>query len=1289
MRTYFSSPFPRWLLGIAMVLAWVLPVQAQVAQYPLLTQSTSVEPNLVFVFDDSGSMAANYMYQFGADPGGMGMANPGGTEASQSPDVNMMYYDPRIRYQLAVNADGTPGPAGSLPNTTSFKVYFYNPAASTTKHVGSVSVSSSGCGSKYPTPMIVTFSKPPAGGVQATGTANVNSSKKITSITVTNPGSGYTATATITLSKTSGATCKPTVTMVNDPSPPLDNQKWNGTGSVASLANFFNPSYRPDGGSPLATGATLTAYPNSASSSVASYPTFAARSDCTGSTCTWTQELQNYANWSLYHSTRVKLARTGISLAFASYPPYDNLGNELPASFRLAWGTLNRIESNSKLDAGVSLFTQSRKNAFYTWLNGSNTDPSGDTPSRLAMDRVGQYFSRSDSDGPWGTNPSYTSTSTLASTTGGTTGGTEAKTSHASCRRSSMLLLTDGYWNGASSSLGNIDNTTGPTISGSTYKYTPVAPFKDSTSNTLADVAMKYWVNDLRTDLVNNVPTPIGVNYPTWQNVTFYGIGLGIYGTLEQSPSVLAQLTSGAISWPAATANTPSAIDDMWHAAINSGGSFLNAGDADSLTGAIGSMMATIGKISSSQAGVAVSGADLSIGTRKYTPQYTTGSWTGNVKATNLDPATGNELSTAWQVVSTDPATGDVMSTIPNAVDRNIVVGNVESSGTKAVAFTYAAMNPGLTSLMTGTVDANLINYLRGDSTNEGDTGIYRARESLLGDIVNSSPVFVKKSIDLFYDQTTVPGHGGYVAYLTAKAARTEGVVFVGANDGMLHAFRDGPLNEVVAPGDMSVAGTEIFAYVPRAVLPNLNVLADKNYGKSTSSVYAHRYFVDGPLVETDAYFGSAWANVLVGATGAGAKSVFALQVPTINPLAMTASSLLWEVSSSSTGFAELGNVLTKVQTGVLPSGEWVAIFGNGYGSTSGSAQLFVVNLQTGALIQKIDTLSSPGNGLGGVTVVTNPTSGRIVGAYAGDLKGNLWKFDLSSTTSGGGFVGLSGVPLLAVGSAQPITASPAVVMKSGSFRDPSAGYVVSVGTGKFFESADLLTTTQQSIYGVWDSDVFGSAGATTVAITTANKAAKLVMGTGSVLTQIPVDWTTKRGWYINLGASTSANKGERVVYPVTSLAGNYVAVDSISPSNVTTNACTASGQGTAWTYVIEVLQGKAMSLVGFNTPPDYIPDPLMPAPPAAVPAGPPIYIATTSSSSSTDPIDTTARDALWNKDPNYDGKGKLCKADGYYHLVRLDGTVDPKALDLNCTYRPPSTATAVVRRQWRQLFMR
>jgi type IV pilus assembly protein PilY1 len=1306
MRSYFS----RCLLGIVIALNLVISAQAQMAQVPIMTQSSAAEPNLVFVFDDSGSMDESQMYQFGTAWDAWGMKNPEtgnsvqnfnrGSWASYSPDVNVMYYDPRILYQRQVNSHGVSLVAGSLANNTSFKVYFYNPVGSTTKHVGNVSVTKGG--TKYSTTATMTFSAPPAGGVRATGTVTVNSSKVITGITVTYPGSGYDdcTTPSITITPgTTGTQVKYIVNMLPDPGAVVleVNKKWTCASPVTSLTNFFHTGspagYLPDAGSPLATGADATVrYPNTADSTVPKYPKFAARTDCAGNYCSWTEELQNYANWNLYHSTRVKLARTGISLSLKAFPSYDPSGHELPASFRLGWGTINGIQSSSNLDAGVSLFTQARKDAFYTWLTGSSTNPSGDTPNRLAMDRVGQYYSRYDSDGPWGTNPNYLSVSTSANTT--TPGETQA-----SCRRSNMLLLTDGYWNGSgpSPSLGNIDNTAGPPITSVaadgtvlTYQYTPVAPKMDSISNTLADVAMKYWVNDLRPDLANNVKPPIGLTYPTWQNVSFYGIGLGIYGTLEQSESVLGQLTAGTLSWPNAVADSPTAIDDMWHAAVNSGGDFLNAGDADSLTSSIENMLASINKASASDTGLAASTGqiDAKTDTRIYKPVYRTGAWSGNIEAYDLVPGTlqlkltldpvTNLLTPIpkWQVVSTDPNnTKVVVSTIPSAANRVIVVGNGASSSPKVVDFKYLEMSAaGLTSLMaatgTGTgaitVNAQLIDYLRGDTSNDANhAGNYRVREAPLGDIVNSRPVFVRGNIDLLYDATgsSIPGASSYRTYVNVKKARPEGVLFVGANDGMLHAFRDG-----ASSGD-PVAGDEIFAYVPKAVLPNLSTLAHKKYGQTD---FPHKYFVDGRLVETDAYFGSAWANLVVGSTGAGAKSVFALQVPD-DPLTVSGNNLLWEVSSTTTGFGELGYLLADVQTGVLPTGEWVAIFGNGYFSASGSAQLFVVNLQTGALIQKIDTLSGPNNGLSGVTLVRDSTQ-RVKGAYAGDIKGNLWKFDLSSTSTASGFVGLSGVPLLAVGSTQAITTAPVLV------NHPSGGYVVSVATGKLFELGDVNTTGLQRVYGVWDSEPFGST--TTPSGVTQTGITNLVQGSWAGKTYI--DWTCKRGWYVNM----SNDPKERNIYPLVGpLTDNSLIVASMSPSNLVTSACTELGSRPGWSARIK---GTSSSC------------PVQPDPSATVPVLPVCHGADCecTSNSAGGTCTCTGSDCCIGSDcgsssspvvpPNDCGEKTLVPNEGciagIQKYLELTPRCSPKIIEASCPIPSPGGS---VKRQWRQLFMR
>ena len=138
-------------------------------------------------------------------------------------------------------------------------------------------------------------------------------------------------------------------------------------------------------------------------------------------------------------------------------------------------------------------------------------------------------------------------------------------------------------------------------------------------------------------------------------------------------------------------------------------------------------------------------------------------------------------------------------------------------------------------------------------------------------------------------------------------------------------------------------------ASIPKSVYPNLMKLTDKNYG--TSALY-HQYYVDGPLVEADAFVNApgpsvtapSWRNYLVGTLGAGGRAVFALDVT--NSPNLDASAVRWELSNAAN--PDLGYITAPVEVGVLPNGEWVAIFGNGRFSNSGKATLFVVNLQTG-----------------------------------------------------------------------------------------------------------------------------------------------------------------------------------------------------------------------------------------------------------------------------------------------------------------------------------------------------
>lgn len=1097
------------LFGLLLVWA-TASSQAQIAQTPLLTQSINVKPNLLFVIDDSGSMGDGFIYQYNA-AGAPAVDGPNTkTWAQFSPDVNLMYYDPRIKYKRAVNADGSAQAAGALP-TSNFNVYFYRDPAN--------------------------------GNNNIRWAGNSNASLKTGYFGTTSTVPAFTAT-----------------TAMLEP------------GATANLT-----------------------YPNTVTTTGAfSFPKFTGRTDCAGVVCTAAEEKQNYGNWKTYHSTRQKLARTGIGLAFQ---PQDE-------SFRLGWTRMNGdLDDNSRVVAGVAPFNAQRKSDFFTWL-GSYATVSG-TPGRTAMKRAGDYFSRGDSGGPWSDNPTST-TVTLTVTPGASVA------THASCRRSYTMFMTDGYYND-SFTFSSVDSVNSTAITGTytvagatqtrTFQYLGATDdsstrlYRSTVANTMADVIMDYWVRDLRPDLQNRVtPVPATAlsrgNPSFWQNMTFYGIGLGVYGTLPQTSTTIAQLISGATTWPTPVANAATAVDDMWHATINGRGQMVSAKNADELAEAIEDMMEEINRVTSTQSGVAASTLSLNTGTRKYTPNYTTGAWTGNVIASSLDPASGAETGVAWQVVGslTVGSATTVYNGIPPHGTRTIVAWNGSSYGQ------FNSSNSYVTANVVGGGNANLINYLRGDQSNETPSGArYRAREALLGDIVNSTPVYVGGAptstiamdagvLDMDYEKlpSGTDGRGTYRAFVAAKAARTEGVLFVGANDGMLHGFRD-------------TTGAEVFAFVPKAVMPNMNTLSLRTY--------SHRYFVDGPNVEADACLGSGsctWKNLLIGTAGAGAKSVFALDVT--SPMTMTTTSVKWEIDSSTSGFGTLGHVLSDVQTGYTKSSQWVAVFGNGYESTSGHAVLYVVNLDTGALIKAITVDNTGSNGLGGVRLVRDANK-VIIGAYAGDLKGKMWRFDLSSASTGSW--GAVTAPLWTGPTSQPITQAPALVVH------PLGGHVVAFGTGKLYQTTDVSSTTTQAMYGVWDSVPFN--GITTVtpasytwavngtstlvlqtisnAITATQVVTSSALATSTItvnyysVSRNPVNWGTadepvKRGWYIQW-----PNSGQRVIYPPETLAGKIVAVDTMTPiSDVAEDPCVQSNRGKAWNYVIDILTGRGPSTNVFDT---------------------------------------------------------------------------------------------------------
>jgi type IV pilus assembly protein PilY1 len=850
---------------------------------------------------------------------------------------------------------------------------------------------------------------------------------------------------------------------------------------------------------------------------VGGFTRYPARTDCAGAACTQAEERQNFANWFVFYRSRLLLAQTAIPEAFVSQ------GDTL----RLGWGVLNKPASDidgqqtAVLERGVRDYTAAQKPLFFNFLRNRNVD--GFTPLRQAMYGVGQYFSRTDHRGPYSDDPSQPS----------------VPHAHKTCRRNYHLLVTDGYWNNQSAPLvlpadvGNSDNQSGAVIvgpNGQSRQYVPEAPYRDDRYNqegdslgTLADVAMHFWKRDLRPDLDNKVGASTE-NPAFWQHMVNFTVGLGVKGTLDPAMDLPA-LTAGTKAWGT------DRIDDLWHAALNSRGAYFSARTPAELAASMRAALEKTGERELKESGVATAAATLQDNNRKYVPRYRSGTWVGDVEAFNLNASGEAAASPLWSA----------QARLPAWADRRIVTWDAGLATPQGVTFTWATLSAGNRTALGPLGSQGLVDFIRGDRSGEGPAQ-WRTRQSLLGDFVNTTPVFAKRAH--FPENASLPVIGStYTAYWNTTKSNRDGVLYIGGNAGMLHGFRD---TNGVSPG---ADGTEVFAYVPRAVYASLPKLASRSYG--TLSNY-HSYFVDGPLREADVHVippagGPAqWRNYLLGSTGAGARAVFALDVT--DPAALGAAAVRWEISDA--GDADLGYVLFPLGSGVLPNGQWVALFGNGYGSTTQKAFLFVVNMQTGAFQKVAVAPAVANNGLGGVAVVRG-AQGYIEGLYAGDLQGNLWKFAVNLAAPSGFEVANGGTALFtardAGGTPQPILQPPVL------FSHSAGGRIVVFGTGRLITEADADSTAMQTLYGVRDNPP-ESLGLPLTRAHLASRSIVTVQGTGAASQQTffsfagdPVNWAAQRGWVIDLAAT--GYSGLRMVYPPQAPTSRFAYISTVSPA--------------------------------------------------------------------------------------------------------------------------------------------
>lgn len=585
----------------------------------------------------------------------------------------------------------------------------------------------------------------------------------------------------------------------------------------------------------------------------------------------------------------------------------------------------------------------------------------------------------------------------------------------------------------------------------------------------------------------------------------------------------------------------------------NSGGTTtaFNASDTATLNSTFSTIFDDILAQSGSAAAVALTSGTVIAGGKIYQGQFNSADWSGDLIAYDTDPATGDPTSVAWHA-------GSILNGQNWDTGRTIVT--YKPSNSKGIPFRWPS-NPSLpgeseldvaqsTALQT---DISNVNDGRGQERLEflrGRTGItgFRVRsQSVLGDLVNSAPAYAGAPAFNYPDYLE---SAPYSSYRAAKSNRTP-MVYVGGNDGMLHGFD-------------AASGQERLAFVPSAVYSNLS--------KLTAPTYTHRYFVDGSPTIVDTFYGGAWHTTLVGTLGAGGQSVFALDVtdPASFSEAHAASIVRWEFSDPDLGYAIGQPSIVK-----LNNGRWAAVFSSGYNntesdgsaSTTGYAYLFIVDIETGSLIKKISTgegSTSTPNGLAQPSLVDADGDGKVDLAYAGDLRGNVWKFDLGDSNPSHWHVAFN-APLFvardASNNSQPITSGIEVS------RHPTGdGFLVYVGTGKYLESSDVTPGGTQTIYALWDKALSPST----------------ITGRGQLLQQEVVstttysgknyrrsssntiDWATQRGWYMDLPTN-----GERIVSQPALFESRLLFTTIIPTSD---GAC--GNGGTGWLMEVDALSG-------------------------------------------------------------------------------------------------------------------
>lgn len=1248
--------------GLCLLLPGILQAEfLDLATMPLQTSGSSdVKPNLMFVLDNSGSMAWDYTPDW---------ANSSSDWLKNNADYNTQYYNPEVQYTPPLNSLGvsmssqtnfaavanevndqgtTKNGTTDLRNNASYYAFIPGEYCSTPGLTSCV-ISKVATGDyTYPANIRWCNSSTAAGRRDLTGNASWRCQKiRNASTTVNDTGNTYTnlrrplSTYTLTLNKTSNNATVQSIKINNmeilsqsvsanafDNSSALatdvrtamcrnssasgnctlGGNTVNRSGNVLTIITPAGEPINPS--SPIQvtmTGGNYTAQlttdatndiPGSLvyvniNSGITSYAAPGKsvkgidRIDCSGtqllpSTCTYNEEMTNFANWWTYYRTRMQSMKTAASQAFKT----------LDSRYRVGLVTINNSSSNY---LAIAPFSASQKQSWYQKLFA--VSPSGSTPLRTALSNVGRHFA------------------------GKKTLGNDDPMQYA-CQPNFTLLTTDGYWNDPSNPMRIDSAAIGDQDGGSTPR-----PQYDSSrkANTLADTAKYFYDMDMRDGALSNCNGALGSSvcgsgndYPK-QNMVTMTLGLGIDGTLVYTEDYKAQIKGdfkdinvGTKNWPDPTVNEDGTrIDDLWHAAVNAGGTYYSASNPKLLRESLAKGLSEIKSIQGASAAAAASSLAPTNGDNfQYVANYQSVKWIGNLEARTVNTASLQTSENAiWCVENVAADTCTTPSTSYTAPDGKLYCKTTNSDqsscdgakgalgsslsfseptscyvqiassctgklrnqlGTRKIYFNnnnslalfeadglpaqhktalsngYLALSQmqGLPATDPKITDASkvtkLVDYLKGNKTYEDtslntvpENRLFRERQAILGDISQSRPAYFKVSNFSYLDAK-------YKEYKASQAGKLP-VVYVGANDGMLHAFN-------------ATDGNELWAFIPTPVIANLANLADKEYGANY-----HTNYVNGSPVVTDicisgcAGTGAVWRTILISGLNGGGRGYFALDVT--DP--QSPPTLLWEFYAQSSGANSnvgytFGNpIVTKMQ-----DGRWVVLLTSGYNNGTyarklndgtfvnnspvgdGGGYLYVLDAGSGALLKTLSTgegSSSNPSGLAKISAYVERMfeNNTATNVYGGDLNGNIWRFNINTNA-------VTKIATLrdGSGSVQKVTTAP-------ELGKVDKNVVVMVGTGKFLEPADLTNMPQNSAYTFKDNGQTSAIGR--------NQLVSQSIGTGRVVaTTGAVNFDTGYGWVLDFPA------GERVNLDPLLLNG-VLLMPTMVPSS---EACSGAGYG-------------------------------------------------------------------------------------------------------------------------------